>query len=52
MPEAAIQLIGVTKSYGPIQVLKGIDEPITLGPLHAWLEPAVEPPGGGDLVGR
>ena len=31
MPEAAIQLIGVTKSYGTIQVLKGIDLEVGLG---------------------
>ena len=31
MPEPVIQLIGVTKSFGPIQVLRGIDLEVGLG---------------------
>ena len=31
MPEPVIQLIGVTKSFGPVQVLRGIDLEVGLG---------------------
>ena len=38
-PELAIQIIGLTKSYGPVQALRGIDLSVKRGEVFGFLGP-------------